>query len=152
MTNTVITSYSIHYTKLYDPPDAALPRAGGRTVRRRPGNRLFRLGGRTEGKNHLLSRSRRRASRNRTGRSRARGARASGRSPSAAYRRRYARADRHVITSYSIHYTKLYDLRLGAVRIQYSAAAADVLGYLQLVITSYSIHYTKLYDPCAKTP
>ena len=51
-----------------------------------------------------------------------------------------------VITSYSIHYTKLYDNRtlsfmLLSFRITLCRPAATV-------ITSYSIHYTKLYDLC----
>ena len=64
----------------------------------------------------------------------------------------------HVITSYSIHYTKLYDLR----RRGYTPAAVrefchrigvtksdstTEMGVLEnVVITSYSIHYTKLYE------
>ena len=40
-----------------------------------------------------------------------------------------------VITSYSIHYTKLYE-----------AVSARAIGWPRPVITSYSIHYTKLYD------
>ena len=53
-----------------------------------------------------------------------------------------------VITSYSIHYTKLYDfLRnfvpdfIGTVNTVEQENAAR-----SRVITSYSIHYTKLYD------
>ena len=54
-----------------------------------------------------------------------------------------------VITSYSIHYTKLYEgvsvtvvpaSPVGAVEAKAVAAA------IRNVITSYSIHYTKLYD------
>ena len=46
-----------------------------------------------------------------------------------------------VITSYSIHYTKLYEaLRLARLG-RLGAEAVD-----EAVITSYSIHYTKLYD------
>ena len=56
-----------------------------------------------------------------------------------------------VITSYSIHYTKLYDwpdrhddMRLTGKRHPYQA---------DFVITSYSIHYTKLYDSmCCSAP
>ena len=73
----------------------------------------------------------------------------------------YSQVDRIcklVITSYSIHYTKLYenrhadDLPLGG-RVQAELRVADRL----LVITSYSIHYTKLYDAtsvliCAGVP
>ena len=56
-----------------------------------------------------------------------------------------------VITSYSIHYTKLYenchDTRL-ELRLNVCRAA-----HAYYVITSYSIHYTKLYeqDAAAKT-
>ena len=58
----------------------------------------------------------------------------------------------HVITSYSIHYTKLYDLNEYAVRNAFAVDMAmggssnTVLHMLAIVITSYSIHYTKLYD------
>ena len=56
-----------------------------------------------------------------------------------------------VITSYSIHYTKLYENAIYKVCVQ------DILATIQSirifcttvilgVITSYSIHYTKLYD------
>ena len=48
-----------------------------------------------------------------------------------------------VITSYSIHYTKLYD-------VLPFEQAAEILKKTEhmcvIVITSYSIHYTKLYD------
>ena len=43
-----------------------------------------------------------------------------------------------VITSYSIHYTKLYEISLKRYFI-------TMINYLS-VITSYSIHYTKLYE------
>ena len=56
-----------------------------------------------------------------------------------------------VITSYSIHYTKLYEV--GHLQAQLLDLFLDVLAALHLrllggpdVITSYSIHYTKLYD------
>ena len=61
--------------------------------------------------------------------------------------------DRPVITSYSIHYTKLYealaavegrDDAIGKDKILELMAAVDE--YIPTVITSYSIHYTKLYD------
>ena len=62
-----------------------------------------------------------------------------------------------VITSYSIHYTKLYEmlnpeLNLpigmylftdGVYILKTSEEYPDLIGN---VITSYSIHYTKLYD------
>ena len=55
-----------------------------------------------------------------------------------------------VITSYSIHYTKLYEIDI----IEPTAKTVDELKKLNLpagvditiVITSYSIHYTKLYE------
>ena len=46
----------------------------------------------------------------------------------------------HVITSYSIHYTKLYDI-MGTIVILLIFQISAIL-----VITSYSIHYTKLYE------
>ena len=46
-----------------------------------------------------------------------------------------------VITSYSIHYTKLYEP--GGARISFPILF-DSRG--EIVITSYSIHYTKLYE------
>ena len=52
-----------------------------------------------------------------------------------------------VITSYSIHYTKLYEMarRLGDdPRLRFARVGEDAV--IQPVITSYSIHYTKLYD------
>ena len=66
-----------------------------------------------------------------------------------------SRVRKNVITSYSIHYTKLYDtiLPLQApqrpLRQLYGSAsparrAAESIG--SPVITSYSIHYTKLYE------
>ena len=55
-----------------------------------------------------------------------------------------------VITSYSIHYTKLYD----DGRLRGGLRSAHARGLLpsgwrlsRPVITSYSIHYTKLYEP-----
>ena len=63
-----------------------------------------------------------------------------------------------VITSYSIHYTKLYDQprvnaiwftsRLPKVLSVFppSPAVAPPAGIARSVITSYSIHYTKLYE------
>ena len=58
-----------------------------------------------------------------------------------------------VITSYSIHYTKLYDLTALYIsgRSAYWTHVGDTRIYLfrhnkLIVITSYSIHYTKLYD------
>ena len=63
-----------------------------------------------------------------------------------------------VITSYSIHYTKLYeitnskraihtpaDLEGLKIRVVGTPAFIDTMKALG-VITSYSIHYTKLYD------
>ena len=65
----------------------------------------------------------------------------------------------NVITSYSIHYTKLYDdatalrclLRLDFVGFLERVHLRFLLPLLAgiataIVITSYSIHYTKLYD------
>ena len=46
-----------------------------------------------------------------------------------------------VITSYSIHYTKLYDGGAGIAHQALRGAAGR-----DSVITSYSIHYTKLYE------
>ena len=59
-----------------------------------------------------------------------------------------------VITSYSIHYTKLYDGRLHTIRALHFIlvtviASSTIISNSALtnyVITSYSIHYTKLYD------
>ena len=61
-----------------------------------------------------------------------------------------------VITSYSIHYTKLYELPAVQmpVPLEYVPCVAELETNQQshcyyqqtLVITSYSIHYTKLYD------
>ena len=64
-----------------------------------------------------------------------------------------------VITSYSIHYTKLYDMCLGCVSKpdspQEDNMSEEEIGNIEdikdveglwLVITSYSIHYTKLYE------
>ena len=61
----------------------------------------------------------------------------------------------HVITSYSIHYTKLYDdaggepLSPGEWLLElYVEDDLIITG----VITSYSIHYTKLYERSATDP
>ena len=57
-----------------------------------------------------------------------------------------------VITSYSIHYTKLYDVEGARVSdddrrgLHSYHRLANVLFIVGDVITSYSIHYTKLYD------
>ena len=59
-----------------------------------------------------------------------------------------------VITSYSIHYTKLYESRFSK-DLSYSCEPehwhsphSDYHNQVPIrVITSYSIHYTKLYDP-----
>ena len=68
-----------------------------------------------------------------------------------------ARDKKVVITSYSIHYTKLYDYYRGA-RSGATARTMNISRKLciwiitsvsitsAIVITSYSIHYTKLYD------
>ena len=52
-----------------------------------------------------------------------------------------------VITSYSIHYTKLYDYTSQG---HFRAVECDItfIDVAINVITSYSIHYTKLYDAC----
>ena len=59
-----------------------------------------------------------------------------------------------VITSYSIHYTKLYEIyrtsraperRMFKVFVG-NMNDDDVEAYVNRVITSYSIHYTKLYE------
>ena len=54
-----------------------------------------------------------------------------------------------VITSYSIHYTKLYDI-ITVVKlyrkITYHSSVIIQNAVCFHVITSYSIHYTKLYD------
>ena len=67
----------------------------------------------------------------------------------------------YVITSYSIHYTKLYECRAASEKDPFRLAILDMempemdgitLGRnirenpLLCVITSYSIHYTKLYE------
>ena len=52
--------------------------------------------------------------------------------------------DRLVITSYSIHYTKLYE-DMGIEPYLISGALVAVQAQ-RFVITSYSIHYTKLYE------
>ena len=52
-----------------------------------------------------------------------------------------------VITSYSIHYTKLYDWYALSSRIAELVIIDALWTAVAFVITSYSIHYTKLYDP-----
>ena len=59
----------------------------------------------------------------------------------------------YVITSYSIHYTKLYDilslkslLPTGRLNFPLQLNLIWLLNEYTTVITSYSIHYTKLYD------
>ena len=59
-----------------------------------------------------------------------------------------------VITSYSIHYTKLYDLsnedfviKSGERICQMVINKYEHTQLVEVVITSYSIHYTKLYEP-----
>ena len=56
-----------------------------------------------------------------------------------------------VITSYSIHYTKLYDVRgrLDDDLVLVVVLQAERVVAVTPVITSYSIHYTKLYDIAA---
>ena len=54
-----------------------------------------------------------------------------------------------VITSYSIHYTKLYDITIPPEMLAVIKKKVDEGFYSstsELVITSYSIHYTKLYE------
>ena len=52
-----------------------------------------------------------------------------------------------VITSYSIHYTKLYEDDQRRVLSRRPLDLNESSGKIQTdVITSYSIHYTKLYD------
>ena len=50
-----------------------------------------------------------------------------------------------VITSYSIHYTKLYDRFGDVVKALRDGFVLDGTRF-DHVITSYSIHYTKLYE------
>ena len=50
-----------------------------------------------------------------------------------------------VITSYSIHYTKLYE-SIGKCRFKMGNNCKYGSWIRLCVITSYSIHYTKLYD------
>ena len=52
-----------------------------------------------------------------------------------------------VITSYSIHYTKLYECALKGCPSRHTHTVSSC----PCVITSYSIHYTKLYDLQAYT-
>ena len=57
----------------------------------------------------------------------------------------------HVITSYSIHYTNLYDGKVLITTVIYPTPPQSKLEQSKavikaLVITSYSIHYTKLYE------
>ena len=52
----------------------------------------------------------------------------------------------YVITSYSIHYTKLYDNKMWEeFNLRFVELNSDFYEQLR-VITSYSIHYTKLYE------
>ena len=55
-----------------------------------------------------------------------------------------------VITSYSIHYTKLYDVTIaepvGIICGIVPTTNPTSTAIFKSVITSYSIHYTKLYD------
>ena len=56
-----------------------------------------------------------------------------------------------VITSYSIHYTKLYEIKYRQddarnILERSSARETAARGAVGSVITSYSIHYTKLYE------
>ena len=62
---------------------------------------------------------------------------------------------RDVITSYSIHYTKLYDPVADKIMVStalvlivehYNTILVTIPALTMIVITSYSIHYTKLYD------
>ena len=57
---------------------------------------------------------------------------------------------KNVITSYSIHYTKLYEADRRpeglVVGFEHCELQAAIKTFLDDVITSYSIHYTKLYD------
>ena len=58
-----------------------------------------------------------------------------------------------VITSYSIHYTKLYDFGYyESVQYQNRIEAYHLRpeNTAYIVITSYSIHYTKLYEPLTR--
>ena len=50
----------------------------------------------------------------------------------------------HVITSYSIHYTKLYEKH--RKRCEFHDLPTMSARKRERVITSYSIHYTKLYE------
>ena len=73
----------------------------------------------------------------------------------------YTHGKMPVITSYSIHYTKLYDFVLDKI-FKFLKQLIDIfwyghgynlpliiiiLAFPLFVITSYSIHYTKLYEP-----
>ena len=62
----------------------------------------------------------------------------------------------YVITSYSIHYTKLYERGINESELpkilekqelqKTAIGTEEKITSSYLVITSYSIHYTKLYD------
>ena len=96
----VITSYSIHYTKLYEPRD----RRGGRLEAANPDGARRGLVERRDSRGHraasLLS-----AAEVGPVKSPKRSVDISERKPRA--------ATTAVITSYSIHYTKVYDMQLG---------------------------------------
>ena len=62
-----------------------------------------------------------------------------------------------VITSYSIHYTKLYDGLHFSQPMEFMLSSRlptpsllNKSRAIAIVITSYSIHYTKLYDAYAE--
>ena len=57
-----------------------------------------------------------------------------------------------VITSYSIHYTKLYEGKGIGLRLGVKTSGCSGMAYVLDVITSYSIHYTKLYEDCVCIP
>ena len=65
-----------------------------------------------------------------------------------------------VITSYSIHYTKLYEARRSMRPLRKWRHKIKLPGFISamcagnyhLVITSYSIHYTKLYEARRGSP
>ena len=56
-----------------------------------------------------------------------------------------------VITSYSIHYTKLYEDENGE-EVAIAANTPVSMNMWGFVITSYSIHYTKLYEEIKQGP